>query len=64
MSAILCLCQNDYASSAYNFSLVEGVEGQLLGTFGSVMSGKDVAMGLVLCGMVIISPGKQCLRYC
>jgi hypothetical protein len=31
---------------------VEDVEDQLVGTFGSVMSEKDVAMGLVLCGMV------------
>jgi hypothetical protein len=55
---MLCLSQNDFTGAVHNFT---SVEGHFVGTFGSVMSVKDVALGAVMCDMATIIPGKQCL---
>jgi COP9 signalosome complex subunit 1 len=51
LSALLCLSQQDFAGAARCFA---SVEGHLAGSFGEVLSGEDVALGAVLCGMAAL----------
>jgi len=55
LTAIQCLSQKDFAGACRRFA---SVESHIVGSFGSVLSGEDVALGAVVCGMAALERGE------
>lgn len=53
--AIQCLSQKDFAGACRRFA---SVESHIAGSFGTVLSGEDVALGAVVCGMAALERGE------